>query len=115
MLRHAARDRFLVAVSRFSMHYARPWPRAVTQERPPQKGQILPTNRAEARVKRERVGHPLSDVVEHLLHPGFRWGRGFGPKLPSISTLFALARQPISRAPGKRKSDRKSTRLNSSH
>src|SRR4051794_31593845 len=32
----------------------------------------LLTNHAEARVKRKRVGHPLSDVVEHLLHPSFR-------------------------------------------
>jgi hypothetical protein len=31
------RVRFLVAVSRFSMHCARPWPRAVTQERPRKK------------------------------------------------------------------------------
>src|SRR3954454_16188069 len=38
----------------------------------PQKGLILLTNHAEARVKRERVGHPLSEVVEHLLHPSVR-------------------------------------------
>jgi hypothetical protein len=44
----------------------------------PQKGLILLTNHAEARVKRERVGHPLSDVVEHLLHPSFGRDADFG-------------------------------------
>lgn len=65
------RVRFPVAVSLFYALRAAMAPRRHARAAP-QNGLILLTNHAEARVKRKRVGHPLSDVVEYLLHPSFR-------------------------------------------
>lgn len=38
-----------------------------------------------------RTGRASTLSAEHLLHPSFRLGRGFGPRLPSTSSLCALA------------------------
>lgn len=81
-------------------------PATSSKSRPAKPIDFLLANRAEARVRRERVGHPLSAVAEHLLHPSFRWGRGFGPRLPSTSSSLHSGSAPLSRAPGERMSRR---------